>query len=389
MSAICGIIELSGKVPNFDELKKMGRGMSFRSRGDFGAYLGKGVGIIQRGESKNGELPFIASRGGYAYVVAFDGELQNISCICSVAGIFDGSSDEEIILESYLSDGLDLLGFLEGGYAFCLYDSHRNQVILSRDARGGKPLYYYYDKERLYFASEIKSLLTVEGIGRTVDVAMLERHILGEEGIGGRIYKYIKELGAGECISVTGFGVKRFPLGSGSINENAPCTCGGSFKADYIPSLEELLLGLLIAYDYPSFDMAIPYQILEINKKNAVYIPNGANVSDGERKYFYERADRLIYLLDGISDKKNADIREKPRTPKQLERELCDLFERMVGENRGNILRIMKLFECDIRTELKKEKNIARRIGIRGRLCQLCMWSELYSPTFERSESFT
>jgi hypothetical protein len=139
----------------------------------------------------------------------------------------------------------------------------------------------------------------------------------------------------------------------------------------------------VVAYDYPLFDMAIPTLVYEINKKNAVFIPNGVCVSEVERKYFYERADRLRYLLDGISTKKSTDIREKVKSPKQLEKELCNLFDQMVGENRGNILRIMKLFERDISSELKKEKDIAKRIGIRGRLCQLCMWSELYSPIFE------
>ena len=121
MSAICGIIELSGRAPDFESLKRMGKAMSFRGRGDFGAYLCEGAGIIQRGVSRSGELPFIASRGGHGYAVAFDGALRNISAICSVAGIFDRDTDEEMILDSYLSDGIEVLDFLEGEYAFCLY----------------------------------------------------------------------------------------------------------------------------------------------------------------------------------------------------------------------------------------------------------------------------
>ena len=386
MSAICGIIELSGRTPDFERLKKMGKGMSFRSRGDFGAYLGRGIGIVQRGESESGELPFITSRGGHTYAMAFDGELKNISCICTVAGIFDRDRDEEIILDSYLSDGLDVLGFLEGEYAFCLHDPLGNRTILARDGKGGKPLYYYCDRERVYFSSEIKGLLSVEEIGRGVDISLLEEHILGEGDIGHRIYKSINEVGVGECLSVTGFGVKKIPYVFGNSTYKDLEICGGGrFKAGYDPCLEELLHGLLVAYDYPAFDMAMPSLAFEINKNNAVFIPNG--VCESEMKYFYERADRMKYLLDGLSVKKSDQAPQKPKTPKQLEKELSAIFERMVGENRGNILRLLELFDRDMLSELKKEKDIARRIGIRGRLCQLCIWSELYSPIFERVES--
>ena len=42
-------------------------------------------------------------------------------------------------------------------WALAIYDLKQNQLVLSRDRYGKKPLYYYKDSEKIIFASEIKS----------------------------------------------------------------------------------------------------------------------------------------------------------------------------------------------------------------------------------------
>ena len=41
-----------------------------------------------------------------------------------------------------------------------IFDKEKNQLIISRDGLGIKPLYYYQDECRLVFASEIKAIKT-------------------------------------------------------------------------------------------------------------------------------------------------------------------------------------------------------------------------------------
>lgn len=69
----------------------------------------------------------------------------------------------ERIGESLVSTGnadiLELRDLLNGVYAFGFYDSRRKLLGLARDYSGYCPLYYCALKDRIFFASEIKSIL--------------------------------------------------------------------------------------------------------------------------------------------------------------------------------------------------------------------------------------
>ena len=44
-------------------------------------------------------------------------------------------------------------------FALAFYNKTTKELILARDTNGTKPLYYGYLKDKLYFSSEIRSLL--------------------------------------------------------------------------------------------------------------------------------------------------------------------------------------------------------------------------------------
>jgi len=50
-------------------------------------------------------------------------------------------------------------------FAFAIWDSNHQELLIVRDRMGIKPLYYTQIDERLYFASEIKALLVCPEIG--------------------------------------------------------------------------------------------------------------------------------------------------------------------------------------------------------------------------------
>lgn len=75
---------------------------------------------------------------------------------------FASKTDTEVLVHGYEQWGIDgLLSRLLGMYAFGLLDarasSHR--LFLAKDPFGIKPLYYYYDKEKILFASEVRAIM--------------------------------------------------------------------------------------------------------------------------------------------------------------------------------------------------------------------------------------
>ncbi len=72
---------------------------------------------------------------------------------------FKTESDCEPLLPLYFEKGEKFVNDLRGMYAFALYDTRSNELILGRDPFGIKPLYYRMDERGFAFASEITALL--------------------------------------------------------------------------------------------------------------------------------------------------------------------------------------------------------------------------------------
>jgi asparagine synthase (glutamine-hydrolysing) len=100
-------------------------------------------------------------------VIVYNGEIYNYQSIredlLQKGFQFHTQSDTEVLLNGYKAYGIEgLLLQLEGMFAFALYDTHKKEVFIARDKFGEKPLYYYYNKGELRFASELKGLILSE-----------------------------------------------------------------------------------------------------------------------------------------------------------------------------------------------------------------------------------
>lgn len=72
---------------------------------------------------------------------------------------FDTNTDTEVIIKIYKEYGEDGFDKLNGMWAFAIYDTELNKIILSRDRFSIKPLFIYQSNKQIFFASEIKQLL--------------------------------------------------------------------------------------------------------------------------------------------------------------------------------------------------------------------------------------
>lgn len=88
-------------------------------------------------------------------------------------------SDCEVLLHLYEEYGDDFLAQVNGMFALALWDARRRRLIAAVDRFGKKPLYYAHDAagERLALASELKSLLLLPWVDRTVSPLAIDRYL--------------------------------------------------------------------------------------------------------------------------------------------------------------------------------------------------------------------
>jgi asparagine synthase (glutamine-hydrolysing) len=97
------------------------------------------------------------------YVLLYNGEVYNYR---EIAGELDtrlfpeGYGDTAVVLAALAAWGPAAFARFNGMWAILLYDAREKTLLVSRDRFGVKPLYYYQDHSRLYFASEIKAIVS-------------------------------------------------------------------------------------------------------------------------------------------------------------------------------------------------------------------------------------
>lgn len=90
---------------------------------------------------------------------------------------FRTHTDVEVILPLYARYGADCVKHLRGMFAFAIWDSQRQTVLLARDHLGQKPLFYCETDGALLFASEPKAILASSLLAPEMDLEALWHYI--------------------------------------------------------------------------------------------------------------------------------------------------------------------------------------------------------------------
>ncbi len=99
------------------------------------------------------------------YILSFNGEIYNYleikDKLVSKGYSFSTTSDTEVIIKLFDSEGKDSFKKLSGIFAISIYDLHQKKLFLIRDTVGVKPLYYYHElnTKKFIFSSLINSIL--------------------------------------------------------------------------------------------------------------------------------------------------------------------------------------------------------------------------------------
>ncbi len=172
---MCGIAGFSGR---FDPglLDLMGKRIAHRGPDDVGVWSasGDGVGLVHRrlsiiDTSSAGHQPMAS--GGYRMV--YNGEIYNFrqlrADLENAGHHFCGHSDSEVLLHGWLEWGAEVLDRLNGIFAFAIWREETRELTIVRDPMGVKPLYYAETASGFAFASELKALLVLPDLDRTID----------------------------------------------------------------------------------------------------------------------------------------------------------------------------------------------------------------------------
>jgi asparagine synthase (glutamine-hydrolysing) len=91
--------------------------------------------------------------------------------------LFASKSDCEVLIHLYEEYGTDFLNGVNGMYALALWDARKKRMLAAVDRFGKKPLYYAVSDERLLFASEMKSLLHFDWVGKDPEPLAIDRYL--------------------------------------------------------------------------------------------------------------------------------------------------------------------------------------------------------------------
>jgi len=210
MCGIAGVIIPTAQVKE-SMLKPMLDSLHHRGPDSSGCFTSGCFGLAHTRLSiidlSGGIQPIVSEQGRKQIAVIANGEIYNyleLRAELEKAGrVFTTHSDSETILQSYALDPRNFINRLHGMYAFALFDSERQKLILARDRLGIKPLFYALLPDRLVFASELKAILPLLPTTPDINPAALSqflhsRFTTGEE----TIFKGIRRVAPGEIVEI-------------------------------------------------------------------------------------------------------------------------------------------------------------------------------------------
>lgn len=105
---------------------------------------------------------------------------------------FKSNSDTEVVLNLYLAYGLQgMLERINGMFAIAIYDGRTRDLFLIRDRVGIKPLYLLRQKDRIAFASELKSFKALPNFKFELDNSRISEYLLFRNTIHNTLFKDI------------------------------------------------------------------------------------------------------------------------------------------------------------------------------------------------------
>ena len=169
MCGICGQFRFDGENVSSKSLISMMSKLARRGPDSSGKWLEGKIGFGHQrlsiiDLSSHGNQPMVDDL--LKLTLVFNGTIYNYKSLRSeliTKGYsFFSHSDTEVIIKAYHYWGEDCAKYLDGMFAFCVWDQSNQKLFIARDRMGIKPLYYNLSNKAFTFASNSQALLTQE-----------------------------------------------------------------------------------------------------------------------------------------------------------------------------------------------------------------------------------
>ncbi|MFX3622465.1 MAG: asparagine synthase (glutamine-hydrolyzing) [Ectobacillus sp.] len=165
-------------------------------------------------DPEGGKQPMTRMKSNAAFTICYNGELYNTEDLrkelLQKGYTFQGHSDTEVLLTSYMEWKEQCVDYLNGIFAFAVWDSREEKLFIARDRLGVKPLFYKVEGAGLLFGSELKAILAHPNVKAEVTYEGLSEVFgLGpSHSPGYGVFAGIKELRPGHALSFSKDGLK-------------------------------------------------------------------------------------------------------------------------------------------------------------------------------------
>ena len=190
---MCGIFGWALSARRQETLETLGRitdlmfhrgpddaGYWLRDTSDARFQIGLGHRRLSIIDIGGGAQPMSSEDGRFTLI--FNGEIYNYielrEELAAIGHHFRTASDTEVLIEAFRAWDLDAVRRLRGMFAFALWDSALQRLVLARDAFGKKPLFLAEQPGAFLFASEIEPLVRFPGFDRAINPDALGHYLL-------------------------------------------------------------------------------------------------------------------------------------------------------------------------------------------------------------------
>lgn len=185
MSGIAGIVHFDGAPVELGLIEKMTSAMSYRGPDGINHWQKGSVALGQcmlrtTPESLQEVQPWQSEDG--RYILVMDGRLDNWEELRkrleSEGCRLRNDSDAELVIKAFELWDTQFLQYIEGDFAFVVWDNIEKKIQCVRDRMGNRPFHYHWNGRTLAFASDLHAILALPWVNEICNEGMLVDYLL-------------------------------------------------------------------------------------------------------------------------------------------------------------------------------------------------------------------